>query len=1106
MKKILLYLTFVRGKKLLAGLIISLFIHQFSLAQEASADLLSHGSIASVGEEVSLVSEFSAQDVIVKGTVTDQNGKPLPGVTVMVAGSTTGTVTDLNGAYSVSVKEGSSLVFSFVGYASVTRVIGDQSVIDVTLVEDLTGLEEVIVTALGIKREAKSLGYATSSVSSEEMTINRTPNFMNALQGKVAGVNISSLGTGPAGTSKIRIRGQSSFGGQNQPLMVINGVPVDNTNFGANPGNRGSDAANTDTGTTRVTDGGDGLTSINPDDIESMTVLRGAAASALYGARAKDGVIMITTKQRGQGSGISVELNSNYTSDMPIDFTDYQYEYGQGEFGVRPTSANPTSGVWSFGERFEPGMTQVLFDGVEIPYVPQPSHVGNFYQNGHSFNNTVTVSSGGEFGGFSLSLSNLDNKAIVPNSDYNRKTVNLGFTQEIAGKLIVSGNVNYSLENIKNPPQIAEQDMSTPTTIYTLANSMPLDLMREKMKDENGNEFVFSRFRNRTNPYWATYEKFERVRRDRIFGNITARYNITDWLFVQGRLGQDFYSRDQEYNFPTGTASLANAPVGFVNGQFVQDNRRFREVNGDFLLGINQQFGGFRADLTLGGNSMYRRMDRNNTLVNDFVVRDLYTIMNGRVKDPVYELSERQVNSLYGMLELSYNDYFFLTGTVRNDWFSTLSPANRSILYPAVTGSFVFSQPWQNFPEWISFGKIRAGYAEVGSDTDVSPYADNLFYRVENNQFPNPDEQMQPVGIINTATVPNANLRPMRVSEWETGLELKFFDNRFGLDITYYNKLTSDQILGAQVSDASGYTNQLINVGESRNTGVEMLLTAIPVESNDFRWDISINGSYNQTEVLKLGLTENDSVITVGGGIYGGELRQVVGKPMGQLYGFGYMRDPEGNQVFDANSGRPLRTDLQIPFGTAIPVWVGGIMNSFNYKAFNFSALIDFKLGHKMISATNFNAWRHGLHKGTLVGREDNFIVGDGVVITEQVRNDQGQVVSTTYAPNTIQTDLQTYYETVRSANLMEEHVYDAGFWNLRQVSVGYDFTQHLSPNLFIKGLRLNVVGNNVFVLKKWVPNIHPEQFGFSSDNLVGLEAHGLPISRSIGFNVNFKF
>ncbi|SHM73374.1 TonB-linked outer membrane protein, SusC/RagA family [Cyclobacterium lianum] len=1045
-------------------------------------------------------------DIEVSGKVTTQEGEPLPGVAVSIAGTTVGTITNIDGDYQILAPEDGTLVISYIGFATQRVQVNSRSIINITLVEDIAALEEVVVTALGIEREAKSLGYATSSVDSEEMTINRTPNFMNALQGKVAGVNISSMSTGPAGTSKIRIRGQSSFGGQNQPLVVVNGVPVDNTNFGAQQNNRGSDAANTDRGRTRVSDGGDGLSSINPDDIESMTVLRGAAASALYGARAKDGVIMITTKQRSREEGIGVEFNTNFTTDSPVDFTDFQYIYGQGENGSRPTSPNPTSGVWSFGERLDQGLTQVLFDGVELPYVAQPSHVKTFYETGHTFTNTVTVSSGGEFGGFNLSVSNLDNKSIVPNSDYNRKTINLGFTQEIAKKLVVSGNINYSLEQIKNPPQIAEQDMSTPTTLNTLANSMPLWLMREKMADANGNEYVFSRFRNRTNPYWATFEKFDNIRKDRVFGNITARYNLTDWLFVQGRIGQDFYARDQEYNFPTGTASLPNAPEGFVNGEYVQDNRRFREVNADFLIGANHTFGDFAASLTLGGNQMYRRMDRNNVLVNDFVVRDLYTVMNGRIKDPIYEISERQVNSLYGMMELSYKDYLFLNGTVRNDWFSTLSPQNRSILYPSVTGSFVFSQPWTNFPEWISFGKIRAGYAEVGSDTDVSPYADNLFYRVENNQFPNPSGQMQPIGIINASTVPNANLRPMRVSEWETGLEMKFFNNRLGLDLTYYNKLTTDQILGAQVSDASGYTNQLVNVGESQNKGLEVLLSGVPVQAGSFMWETSINASYNQTETLRLGLTEGDSVITVGAAIFGGELRQVVGQPMGQIYGFGYLRDPEGNMVFDANNGRPLRTPLQIPFGSAIPVWVGGFMNTFHYKNLSLSMLIDFKLGHKLLSGTNFNVWRHGLHKGTLEGREEGFVIGDGVKIVSQERDENGQVINTVYAPNDVQAETQTFYETVRSANMVEEFIYNAGYWNLRQVSLGYNFTPHLPENFFIRNLRLNIVGNNVLFIKKWTPNIHPEQLGFASDNLIGMEAHGLPITRSIGFNLNFKF
>ncbi len=750
-------------------------------------------------------------------------------------------------------------------------------------------------------------------------------------------------------------------------------------------------------------------------------------------------------------------------------------------------------------------MTQILFDGIEVPYVPQPSHVGAFYRTGQTWTNTVTLSSGGEFGGFNLSLSNMANTSIVPNSDYNRKTINLGFTQNIANKLNVSGNVNYSNERIKNPPQIAEQDMSTPTTIYSLANSMPLELLKENMKDANGDEFVYSRFTNRTNPYWAAYERFDQVKRDRLFGNITARYNFTDWLYLQGRIGQDFYARDQDYNFPTGTASLGNAPEGFVNGQYVQDTRRFREVNTDFLLGADRSFGNFGATLTLGGNRMYRRMDRDNVVVDDFVVRDLYTVMNGRLKDPIYEISERQVNSLYGMAELSYKEFLFLNATARNDWFSTLSAANRSILYPSVTGSFVFTQAFENFPNWFSFGKLRAGYAEVGSDTDVQPYADNLYYRVNNNLFPNPDGQQQPVGVINTTTVPNANLRPMRVSEWEAGLELRFLD-RIGFNITYYHKLTTDQILAAQISDASSYITQLINVGESVNRGVELLLTATPVQTSNFKWDLSLNGSYNNSEVLKLGANPADTIITVGTGQFDGELRQVVGQPLGQLYGFGYLRNDLGQQVFDANSGRPLRTPAQIPYGTAIPKWIGGITNTFNYKGFNFSFLVDFKLGNKLISGTNFNAWRHGLHKGTLVGREQGYVVGNGVIIQEEVRNDAGEVTEISYEPNTVQSPLQAYYETVRSLRIQEEFVSNAGFWKLRQVTFGYDFTGLLPENKFIRAVRLNAVANNVLLLKKWVPNIDPEQFGFSSDNLIGLEAPGLPTTRSIGFNLNVKF
>ncbi|WP_026308721.1 SusC/RagA family TonB-linked outer membrane protein [Spirosoma spitsbergense] len=1046
-----------------------------------------------------------AQDRRVTGKVISSKDKqPIPGVNILVRNTELGTTTDGDGNFTLNVPAGATLVFSSIGFAGQTISIGNQTQLTVTLQEAEQSLGEVVVTALGIKKEAKRLGYATAVVNPEQVTTNRTVNFMNALQGKIAGVNISSLGTGAAGTSKIRIRGQSSFSGQNSPLIVVNGVPIDNSNFGQNTGNTGGDNSigNRDR---NYSDGGDGLSSINPDDIEGMTVLKGGTAAALYGSRAKDGAILITTKTKGTSQGIGVVYNTNFTTDQPLDYTDFQYEYGQGEYGVRPTAANPTSGVWSFGEKFA-GQTQVLFGGLTLPYQPVYDRINTFYRNGSTWTNSVSLSSGNEKGGFNLSLSNLDNKGITRNNTFNRKTINLGFSYNLSPKLSVTGTLNYSNEYNKNPPQIAQQDNSTPTVIYTLANSMPLDVLEaNQINPATGNEFVYSRFMNRTNPYFVLNNKFENIRRDRLFGNIAVRYNFTDWLYLQGRVGQDYWSRDQDYNFPTGQASLSAAPAGFVNGSYVQEARRFREINTDFLIGANHKFGVFGIDITAGGNQLYRRSDLNSVQVTDFIVRGLYVPQNGRVKDPLYGLSERKVNSLYGAAELSYKDFLYLNGTVRNDWFSTLAPANRSILYPSITGSFVFSQAFNSLPGWLNFGKLRAAYAEVGSDGDVAPYSNNLFYGVNANLFPNPAGQGQPVGYITSNTVPSSTLKPSRVAETEFGLELKMFNSRVGLDIAVYEKVTSDQIVQAQSSDASGYTSTLINNGQSRNRGIEVLLNLSPIRTKNFYWDVTLNGSYNKTKLLKLispdGFVPNSDPtapkvpeqIVVGTGVFVGDLRQVVGEELGQLYSFGYARDAQG-RIVHGGDGIPNRTAAPISFGSALPKYIGGITNTFNYKGLNLSFLIDFKLGGKMISGTNLNLFRHGLQRETLVGRgdADNKMVGAGV-------NTNGEA-------NTVRAFVQDYYSVGRSKSLGEQVVYDAGFWKLRQISLGYDFTKFLPKDLFIKAIRISAVANNVAILKKWVPNLDPEQFGFSSDNLIGLESTGLPTTRSIGFNLNVKF
>jgi len=1033
-----------------------------------------------------LLSATHAQTVT--GTVSDEKGTKLSRVSIMIKGSSQGTTTDNEGKFSISAPGTATLLFSAVGYKNTEVAIDGRTVIHISLAFDNQNLGEVIVTALGIKKQARSVGYSATSVKPEELSVNRSSNVMNALQGKVAGVNISSLGTGPGGTSKIRIRGQSSISGQNNPLIVINGVPVDNTNF--------NDNTITVKGGGVYADGGDGLSSINPDDIESMTILKGAPASALYGSRAKDGVIMITTKTKGKTKGMGVTYNLNYTNDTPLDYTDYQNQYGQGENGVRPTTPDPTSGEWSFGEKFAPGMTQVLFNNLTVPYEPQGSRIKAFYRHGQNISNTLAFESSNDKGGMRLSLNNTQNSGIMPNNTFNRKSMNLGYSYNLSEQLTLSGNINYSREINKNPPNIANQDNSIPTTLMALSTSMPLKVLDENKYNAQGNEYSWSRFTNRTNPYWVLAEQFHNIKRDRIFGNVTLKYNLLSWLSVQGRFGQDYWSRDEDVNnFPTGQASRAAALPGFVNGVYTQESRRFRETNLDFLVNANKKFGIMEVTLNAGGNRMRKRSDINNVVVTDFITRGIYTVQNGRSKDPVYTRIEQGVNSLYSSAELNFKQTFYLTGTVRNDWFSTLAPANRSILYPSVSGSYVFSEHLQHV-NWLNFGKLRLGYAEVGSDGDVPPYSNQLFYSPNANFINNPNGQQVPVGTSNISnnatgtTLPNPNLKPSRVAETEVGLEMRMFNNRVNIDLAAYRKITKDQIVLVQISDASGYLNTPINSGKSRNYGFEAMLNLVPVRTENTTWEFTANTSYNITKVLSIITDKPGERITTGTHVFNGETRHVVGEEMGQIAGYGYARDAKGQLIFQSN-GLPQRTADFVLFGSALPKWVGGFLNTVTYKGIHFTVFIDYKLGNKMLSGTNFNAVRHGLHKMTLEGREG------GV---------KGAGVDASGNPNTAIAPVQTYWEHLRSQQIIEPVIYNGGYWKLRQLSLGYDFTRHVPAKCPIKGLKLDLVANNVLLIKKWVDNIDPETFGFGSDNQVGLESPGLPTTRSLGLNLNIKF
>lgn len=1019
----------------------------------------------------------------VSGTVSDETGKSLQGVSVAVKGTSVGTTTDASGKYSIQAASNAILVFSFVGYNTIESAVNGRTAINVSMVVDSRNLSEVVVTALGITKQARSLGYSATNVKPADLTVNRTPNIMNTLEGKVAGVNITSLGTGPAGSTKIRIRGQSAITGGGSPLIVINGVPIDNTNFNGNTVGV--------TGGGVFADGGDGLASINPDDIESMTILKGAPAAALYGNRASNGVIMITTKTKGRNKGIGVTYNANYTNETPLDYTEYQKLYGQGENGVRPTTPNPTSGEWSFGEKIQPGMTHILYNNLSVPYVAQGSRIKGFYRHAQNFSNSVTLESTNDKGGIHLSLNNTDNLGITPNNKFNRKIMNLGFSYNLSEKFSFAGNVNYSRENIKNPPNIANQDNSIPTTLMALSNTMPLSVFEANKYNALGNEYIYSRFMNRTNPYWVLAEQFHNITRDRIYGNISAKYNILSWWWVQGRFGEDYWSRDENVNnFPTGHASRSPAPAGFVNGVYTQESRRFRETNLDFLTSATKSFGDLDATVTVGGNQRRNRIDVNNVQVTDFVVRGLYTVQNGRAKNPVYGLSEFGVNSLYGSAEVAWQKTFYLNGTIRKDWFSTLSKANNGILYPSVSASYVFSEHLGKTLPWLTFGKIRLGYAEVGSDGDVGPYADQLFYAVNSNTINNPSGTPVTVG-SSGATLPNPNLKPMRIKETEAGLELKMFNSRVNLDFAIYKKTTIDQIFSVQISDASGFTSTRINSGESYNKGFEVLLNLVPVQTKKFKWEFTANTAYNITKVISIVTSTPGEKATLGTHPFNGEVRIVVGKEMGQIAGYGYARDAKGQRIFQSN-GLPLRTPDLVLFGSGLPKWTGGFLNNFNYKGIGLSVFIDYKLGNKMLSGTNFNAIRHGLHMMTLEGRETGYVVGNGV-------NQSGAV-------NTAQAAVQTYWEHLRSQQIVEPVIYNAGFWKLRQINLGYDFTRFIPAKWPIKGLKLDLLATNVLIIKKWVDNIDPETVGYGVDNMLGLESPGVPTTRSLGFNLNIKF
>ncbi|MBU3822767.1 SusC/RagA family TonB-linked outer membrane protein [Flavobacteriaceae bacterium XHP0103] len=1021
----------------------------------------------------------------VTGKVTDANGVPLLGVNVLLKNTNTGTVTDFDGEYQIQVpagQSGATLTFSYLGYETKEVAVAGQTVINVTLAESTNALDEVVVTALGIKKESKKLGYAQQTVDVENLSTNRTTNVMQSVQGKVAGLDISPPSSGAGGSTKIRLRGQSGFNGvDNAPLIVINGLPMSQGNRGASGGNN--------------RDRGDNMTIFNPDDVESMTVLKGATAAALYGARAANGAIIITTKSGARNQGIGVELTSSFTAQTVLDYTDYQQEYGQGTNGVRPATQGQAadSGQFGWGERLD-GAPQILFDGSFAPYSAYgPDRLKGYYRTGTAITNSIALSGGGANGSFRASFSHTHNEGIDPINEFTRKIVNLGLNHNITDKLTLSINANYSHENMDNPPQIGQQGQGAANFLHRMSTSIPLSAFKNSTVDPaTTTEWRTSGFQGTlNNPYYLNERIFFLDTRDRLLATISLRYQFADWLYAMGRINYDYSTSFNERNNPTGvgTSNPIDNNTGGFNGSYDVSNGKGTDLNADFLIGANKEFGDFSTELSVGGNIFKVKDQTVSAGVDDFVIRDLYSIGNGIQVRNGYGFGRTQINSLYAFADLGYKDILFLNATVRNDWFSVLNPDNNSYLYPSVGGSFIFSELLDS--SWLTYGKLRATWAEVGKADGVGAFQGNLLYNLNANAFDG-----QKLGAIAGGSSPNPNIKPFTVTEKEIGLELRMFKSRVNLDMAVYEKTTTDQILNVDISSTSGYGSTPQNLASLQNRGFEFLLDVTPIQNDNFTWTTTFNAAFNESEVLKLSPTSDQFLVAeYGGNEFLGRLYYQVGLPLNQLAARTYERDAQGRIQVNSD-GYVIATspsDYRY-FGSALPKWTGGWTNNFRYKNLTLGVFFDFKTGGKVISSTALNGLRQGHTKASLVGRDGTAPIPDAVI--------QG-----TDTPAPAPGSLAAYYAGFRNNQIGDPFIFKSDFIRLRNISLTYDLGSVLrNSDSFIKGLTLSASCRNVALLSKDIPDLDPEAFASSQDSRVGYEQTTLPTTRDFTLSVNVKF
>jgi TonB-linked SusC/RagA family outer membrane protein len=1007
-----------------------------------------------------------AKRATISGKVVDETGAGLPGVSIKIKGTATGTVSDVTGAFAINASDNAVLVFSFLGYETKEVSVAGKTSISVSLVPESKGLTEVVVTALGITKDQKKLGYSVSTVNGEQLNKAKESNVALSLQGRVAGLSVGGSNGGPGSSARVLLRGLTSFTASS-PLYVINGVPMDNTQRGQSGEWGGADY-------------GDGISNINPDDIESMTVLKGQSASALYGSRAVNGVILITTKSGKKNTPIGVEFNTNFQFDKAVDNTDYQQIYGQGIQGVKPTTldAARNSGSLAWGSRMD-GSDVIQIDGQTHKYSPVSNYI-DFYRVAPSYTNTASFTGGNETGNFRLSASNLRANSMVPNSYLDRKTFNFNGSQQVTPKLNVNIVANYVIEDSKNRSGLSDGP-GNPNNVQFLAPNQDQATLAPGV-DPSGKELTFTDDSYVTNPYFAANNFISNVNRTRLITALSAKYDLTKWLYLQGRLGYDD-SNDKRLNIePTGTGYRND------NGAMNTSKTNINEFNADVLINGKHSLVEdlLSVDLTIGGN--IRKSELTGTFINGqngFIIPYFYSLTNFRSRDSGPQIDpaqKKQVNSAYYSADFSLKDYLVLSTTGRYDYYSTISKSvGPGIFSPSVSGSFIFSELKKM--EGVDLGKVRLSFAQTSAD--ALSYANTVYYSLNNsiNGFPAAGFSSQ---------LPNLFLKPFTLKELEAGLEMKFWGDRLGFDVTYFSRKTNNEIINGNLDWSTGYTNRYIGTGSTQNRGLEVELHGTPVRASNFSWTPAFNFTYVKNKILQTdGITNNN----IGFGTFRPAASSgiavtslVVGLTGPQILATDYKRDASGNVVFDA-SGLPQRGDLKA-MGSTIPKIYGGLNNSFNYKQINLGFLVDYRFGNKVLSATENGSIFRGLNKLTLEGREGG-VVGSGVT-------ESGAV-------NTVNVPAQTYYQAL-SRNVGAVSVLDGSFIKLRQVTLGYTFNSALLQGTPFSSIGVAAVARNLWTIMKHTDNIDPES-GFSADpRYAGIEGASLPFARTYGINVNFKF